>query len=149
MTDNVEHLFTCLFAIYISPLVGCLLRSLGHSVSTLRDIFIMCRISEWWLLFQHLKDVILNFPEGLVVKTPCCQCRGCRFNFWSGNYDPTCCAVWPKNKKWKKKKISFFGLLFSTLFVTFGSFKVLWPCPHLWLLWRFSCIWVLLVSFLM
>ena len=60
MTDNVEHLFTCLFAIYISPLVGCLLRSLGHSVSTLRDIFIMCRISEWWLLFQHLKDVILK-----------------------------------------------------------------------------------------
>ena len=111
MTDNVEHLFTCLFAIYISPLVGCL--------STLRDIFIMCRISEWWLLFQHLKDVILNFPEGLVVKTPCCQCRGCRFNFWSGNYDPTCCAVWPKNKKWKKKKDI---ILWSSIFYTFCYF---------------------------
>ena len=121
MTDNVEHLFTCLFAIYISPLVGCLLRSLGHSVSTLRDIFIMCRISEWWLLLQHLKDVILNFPEGLVVKTPCCQCRGCRFNSWSGNYDPMCYAVWPKNKKMKKKKryhsLVFYFLHFLLLLV--------------------------------
>ena len=126
MTDNVEHLFTCLFAIYISPLVGCLLRSLGHSVSTLRGIFIMCRISEWWLLFQHLKDVILNFPEGLVVKTPCCQCRGCKFNSWSGNYDPTCHAVWPKNKKWKKKKryhsLVFYFLHFLLLLVLSNYF---------------------------
>ena len=28
---------------------------------------------------------IADFPDGLVVKGPCFQCRGCRFNPWSGN----------------------------------------------------------------
>ena len=32
-----------------------------------------------------------------MVQTPCCQCKGCGFNPWSGNQDLTCCAVWPKN----------------------------------------------------
>ena len=30
MTYDTEHLFICLFAIYISSLVSCLLRSLAH-----------------------------------------------------------------------------------------------------------------------
>ena len=28
---------------------------------------------------------VRGFPDGLVAKTPCFQCRGPRFNPWSGN----------------------------------------------------------------
>ena len=31
------------------------------------------------------KDLFWNFPGGSVVKTPCCQCRGHRFDPWSGS----------------------------------------------------------------
>ena len=34
-----------------------------------------------------------------VVKTPSFQSKGCGFNPWSGNQNPTCCAVWPKKYK--------------------------------------------------
>ena len=34
-----------------------------------------------------------DFPGGPVVKTPCCQCRGCGFDPWLGNKDPACCAA--------------------------------------------------------
>ena len=47
----------------------------------------------------HCRD----FPGGPVVKTPHCQCRGCRFNPWSGVYDPTCHAAQPKDKKNKTR----------------------------------------------
>ena len=40
-----------------------------------------------------------DFPGGLVVKTPCFQCRGCRFDSWSGNKDPTCCTPQPEDLK--------------------------------------------------
>ena len=29
-----------------------------------------------------------DFPHGLVAKTPCSQCRGPRFNPWSGKWIP-------------------------------------------------------------
>ena len=41
----------------------------------------------------------MDFLGSPVVKTPCFQCRGQGFNPWSGNYDPTYRAVWPKKKK--------------------------------------------------
>ena len=37
-----------------------------------------------------------DFPGDPVVKTPCFHCKRCRFNSWSGNYDPACCMAWPK-----------------------------------------------------
>ena len=33
---------------------------------------------------------VRDFPDGLVAKTPCFQCRGPRFNPWSGNWIPRC-----------------------------------------------------------
>ena len=32
------------------------------------------------------------------------QCRGCGFDPWSGNEDPTCHVVWPKGKEKLRKK---------------------------------------------
>ena len=45
----------------------------------------------------------LGFPSSPVVKTPCFQCRGCRFDPWSGNSDPTHLKV--QSKKKRKKEI--------------------------------------------
>ena len=41
-----------------------------------------------------------NFPGGPVGKTLHFNCRGHKFNPWSGNWDPTCCMV-AKTKKQK------------------------------------------------
>ena len=38
-------------------------------------------------LINHARD----FPGGPVVVP--LQCRGCGFDPWSGNYDPTCCQA--------------------------------------------------------
>ena len=40
-----------------------------------------------------------DFPGGAVVKTPCLPCRGCRFDSWLGNQDPTCHMVWQEKKE--------------------------------------------------
>ena len=40
-----------------------------------------------------------GFPGGAVVKTPCLPCRGCRFDSWLGNQDPTCHMVWQEKKE--------------------------------------------------
>ena len=37
-----------------------------------------------------------------MVKTLHSQCRGYRFNPWSGNWDPTCCTAWPKKQNKEK-----------------------------------------------
>ena len=57
--------------------------------------------------------LVWNFPGGPVVKSPVFQCRGCGFNPWSGNSDPTCHVVWIKNKKRKN----------------LGRILSLWPVP--------------------
>ena len=46
-----------------------------------------------------LNTLLDFFPGSPVVKTLCFQCRGHGFNPWSGNWDPLCCTVRPKNKK--------------------------------------------------
>ena len=38
----------------------------------------------------------MGLPWQSVVWLACIQCRVCGFNLWSGNWDPTCYAVWPK-----------------------------------------------------
>ena len=45
----------------------------------------------------------MDCPGRPVVKAPCFQCRGHRFNPCLGNWDLTCCTAWPKNffKRWK------------------------------------------------
>ena len=40
----------------------------------------------------------MDFTGSPVIKTLSFQSRGCRFNAWSGNYDPVCQA-WPEKKK--------------------------------------------------
>ena len=44
--------------------------------------------------------IMENFPGGLVVKTPCFQCRGHRFDPWSGKFHMPQ-RVWQKGKKKK------------------------------------------------
>ena len=46
-----------------------------------------------------------DFPNNAVVKTPCFQCRGCEFNLWSRNQDPTYYMLRTKKKERRKKKI--------------------------------------------
>ena len=44
-----------------------------------------------------------------VVKTPCFHCRGCEFNPWLGNRDPTCHVAQPKktiNRNSRSKDIA-------------------------------------------
>ena len=51
-------------------------------------------------LFFIFKEVALwGFLGSPVVKTPCFQCRGHRFSPGSGDGDPACHVVKPKNKK--------------------------------------------------
>ena len=56
-----------------------------------------------WLLSRRQER---RFPEGPVVRIPCFHGRGHRFDSWSGNQDPTSCAMPPKKKK-KRQEISF------------------------------------------
>ena len=61
----------------------------------------------YWILFHtfNMNRLLLktihhwDFPGGSVVKTPWFQCRRHRFNFWLGNWDPTCCAAKTKQNK--------------------------------------------------
>lgn len=50
-----------------------------------------------------------DFPGGSLVETQRSQCRECMFDPCSGNWDPTCCAAWPKYIYFfllkKKKKV--------------------------------------------
>ena len=49
----------------------------------------MCWPAAWAMhLAMCWKGKIRDFPGGPAAKTPCCQCRGPRFNPWSGNYIP-------------------------------------------------------------
>ena len=56
------------------------------------------RIVSLSLSIQISKIAIGDFPGGPVVRTLCLQCRGCGFDPRSGNQDPTCFMVRPKNK---------------------------------------------------
>ena len=48
------------------------------------------------------KKKIRDFSGAPVAKIPCFQCRGPRFDPWSGNKDPTCHGAWPERRKRKK-----------------------------------------------
>lgn len=50
----------------------------------------------------------LHWQPDLVVKTLCFQYRRQRFDLWSVNWDPTYCAVQPKEKK-KKNNLNLLG----------------------------------------
>ena len=56
------------------------------------------------LKLATMKGLLRGFPSATAVKTPFFQCRGYRFNSWSGSSDPY--ASWPKyqNKISKKHK---------------------------------------------
>ena len=57
---------------------------------------------------HHLKVTRGDFPGGPVVKTPCFQCRGCRFDPRSGNQIPHAMRC-SKKKKLTIKKVGFPG----------------------------------------
>ena len=42
-----------------------------------------------------------------MVRTLCLQCRGCEFDPWLGNQDPTYYLVWPKNGGKNNIKITY------------------------------------------
>jgi len=61
------------------------------SLSPCRNLPVLSKVKDW------KKDIkCRDFPGDLAVKTLCSHCKGCRFNPWSGNYDPPCCVVLPK-----------------------------------------------------
>ena len=41
-----------------------------------------------WKAVYALKNLLRDLPDGVVAKIPCFQCRGPRFDPWSGNYTP-------------------------------------------------------------
>ena len=57
----------------------------------------MCSSDLNMYLLSILKK-IKDFPGGPVVRIPHFQCRGHKFDPWSGNR-----AAWPKNKETKKR----------------------------------------------
>ena len=49
---------------------------------------------EWPVLERGLeRNKDGDFPGGPVVKESALQCKGLRFDPWSGNQDPTCCKA--------------------------------------------------------
>ena len=69
-----------------------------------------------WLWSYRLQKAC--FPGGLVVKTLHCQWRGRGFDPWLGNWDPTCCIVWPKD--FFKKLACIRGTFFSSVWKHLG-----------------------------
>ena len=72
--------------------------------------WILKMIFYWWVFYWifhtfHMNRFLLktihhwDFPGGSVVKTTWFQCRRHRFNFWLGNWDPTCCVAKTKQNK--------------------------------------------------
>ena len=75
--------------------------------------------------YRSIKNPLTrDFPGGLVVKTLHFQCRGCRFDSWSRNKDPTCCVAWPKKKKKKKNHTeNRINLLLVTILPLFPYYR--------------------------
>ena len=91
----IGHLFCLVFLLpCMQPFLSwffCADSSLSHFLISLSLSFL--NIVEPW------GSDLDFFPGSPVVKTLCFQCRGHGFNPWSGNWDPLCCTVRPKNKK--------------------------------------------------
>ena len=49
---------------------------------------------------------VRDFSGSPVVKTPCFQCKVFEFYPWSGNWDPTCQAAWPRRTKKKLTQLT-------------------------------------------
>ena len=69
----------------------------------------LIRQSQWnELLFHTIQHETCSdfFKKNICLETClavqwlrlCLPVKGAWFNHWSGNYDPTCCAVWPKKE---------------------------------------------------
>ena len=53
-------------------------------------------------LFVLVHEHPWDFPGGPVVKTQCSQCRRHRYDYWSGNQDPTCQKIYKLIKNFTK-----------------------------------------------
>ena len=92
---------------------------IGNSLQLLRVIYPLDHLSHDISTSQSIFPFILKFKKGLsflkvslVVKTPCFPYRGHRFHAWSGNWDPACHTVWPKNPT-KQASLRRYAFLFS------------------------------------
>ena len=54
--------------------------------------------------FYEQKSLHWDFSGGPMVKTLRSQCKGHRFNPWSGNKEPTSCTVRKEGRKERKRK---------------------------------------------
>ena len=90
----------------------------GKEIKSLQVNSVLCKAKTWaqsfgywWRCLFGLFTIFkgLDFPSikvvyrdnlgSPVVKTPSFQCRGCGFNPWLEDKDPTCCKAWPEKKK--------------------------------------------------
>ena len=67
---------------------------------------------------DFLKKYSGEFPDNPVGKTPCFHCKGLRLDPWSGNKDPTCRVVRPKQNKTMNIAHSAIRFLFRLLFIS-------------------------------
>ena len=80
--------------------------------TTKRDAQNPCWGCTCVLLVRTVLCEMRDFAASLVVETPHFDCRGRRFNPWSGSQDPTCHQVRSKNRK---KSLIFYSS-FSSIF---------------------------------
>ena len=66
--------------------------------SSLEPRIYVCSFKSLFLNMKY-KKYHRDFPGAPVVKTPSFHCRGWGLAPWSGNKDPTCCAMQPKQSK--------------------------------------------------
>ena len=68
---------------------------LKHNVCIHYDPIILAQEKE---VYMSIKKKYGDFPGGPVAKVPSSQCRGPRFNPWSGNYIPHATTKDPTTK---------------------------------------------------
>ena len=75
MTIYVDHVFICLFAVYVSSLMSCLLRSLAHFrffifllLSLMDSLYILDNSTLWLLSFANIFILLLRWWTSLVAQ---------------------------------------------------------------------------------
>lgn len=87
------------------------MKNIVCNIEHLQEIFIFCHLLRISMsedtcsaLWERFENESKNFPEGSVVKTPCFNCRGHRFDLLSGNQNQGTLSNTAKKKKKRKDK---------------------------------------------